>query len=466
MSFADYQFAILDLETTGTRPTKDRITEIGLLQIEAGTVTATWSQLLNPETVIPENIQQITGITPGLIADKPVFDEVSDTLFELLDERIFVAHNARFDYAFLKNSFKRCGYRFSPRILCSVKLSRLLNPDLPSHKLDYLIKHYALHNLQRHRAMNDASAIWDLIKLWIEQHGLECVTSAIEQVLKTSSLPVHLDPQEIDKIPDKPGVYRFYGENDGLLYIGKSVRLKTRVKSHFAADYSSSKEMELAKQVRRIAYDRTAGDISAQLLESALIKKYQPLYNKRLRKHQRLAYFLLEKEKSGYLQLSLKWSDKLPEQSAGRIIGLFRSKRSAQDKLREWAKEHKLCQRLLGLEKKKSGPCFAYQLRQCQGACCGNESSDSYNQRLLQVVDDWFVKIWPYNGPVIYEEKADDMTTFHLIDQWCHLDMQDSQEILLTNNIKTYEFDYDAYKLLQKAFITSEPCHIREVDRK
>ena len=453
MSFADFSFAILDLETTGTSPNRDRITEIGLLEVEAGTVKASWSQLLNPETAIPEPVQAITGINSTLVANKPVFAEIADDLFSMLEGRVFVAHNARFDFGFLKNSFKRCGYQFTPQILCTVKLSRLLNPQFPSHKLDYLIEHYALYCRQRHRAMDDAILLWDLIKCWIDEHGLERVNDAIVQVIKTPALPVHLKLEDIDNIPDRPGIYRFYDENDALLYVGKSVRLKTRVKSHFSSDYTSNKEMKLARQVRRIDYERTAGDISAQLLESSLIKKHQPLYNQRLRKVQRLAYFLLEKDAKGYLQLNLKWSEKLPDNPSGRVVGLFRSKRAAQQKLTEWAKTHHLCQRLLGLEKKKTGPCFAYQLKQCHGACCGQESSDNYNQRLLQVIDEWYVKVWPYAGPVILEEQADDITNFHLVDQWCHLDMQEQKELLSANQISQYDFDYDAYKLLQKAFL-------------
>ena len=145
------------------------------------------------------------------------------------------------------------------------------------------------------------------------------------------------------------------------------------------------------------------------------------------------------------------------------MVGLFRSKRTAQSKLREWAKSYNLCQRLLGLEKKKSGPCFAYQLKQCNGACCGEETRDIYNRRLLQVIDDWYVKVWPYSGPIIIEEKSDDMTSYHLVDQWCHLDMQDNKDMLSITETKTYEFDYDAYKLLQKALMKTEPRYLHQV---
>jgi len=431
-----------------------------LLEVDAGTVKGTWSQLLNPQTAIPEPVQLITGISAQLVSNEPVFIDIADNLYSMLEGRVFVAHNARFDFGFLKNSFKRCGYQFSPQILCTVKLSRLLNPGFPSHKLDYLIEHYALNCRQRHRAMDDAMLLWDLFKCWIDEHGLERVNDAILQVIKTPSLPVHLNIEDINSIPDKPGIYRFYDENDALLYVGKSVRLKTRVKSHFSSDYSSNKEMKLARQVRRIDYQRTAGDFSAQLLESSLIKKHRPLYNQRLRKKQRLTYFIVEQDASGYLCLHLKSSEKLPDNPSGRIVGLFRSKRAALAKLTEWAKKYHLCQRLLGLEKKKTGPCFAYQLKHCHGACCGEESSDDYNHRLLQVIDDWYVNVWPYAGPVIFEEHSDDISNFHLVDQWCHLDMQEHKDQLSLKQNNNYDFDYDAYKLLQKAFLSLPADHI------
>lgn len=462
-SFAEQHFAIVDLETTGTHPLKDRITEIGLIEVDGGTVTGSWSKLLNPQMIIPEQVQFITGIDHDLVKVAPLFDELADGLFSRLEGRILVAHNARFDYAFLKNSFKRLGYQYSPLVLCTVKLSKQLNPQFPAHKLDYLIEHYCLQCSNRHRAMDDAMVLWDLFGCWIKEHGIDRFSEAVSEVLKIGSLPEGLQPDALKKIPARPGVYFFYNNDDVLLYIGKSVNLKTRVRSHFSADHSNNREMEMSRQVTRVEFIRTAADTGAQLLESELIKKHQPIYNRRLRRTQRLAYFLLDKNDDGYFCLQLKSTESLPENPQGRVVGPFRSRRSAEAKLRDWAKSHQLCHVLTGLEKKSgkknnsmsNGGCFAFQLKQCQGACCGKESAESYNARLMSVIDDWQVKAWPYSGPVVFEESANDMTQYHLVDQWCHLGTQDDISKLTLNDGQTYEFDYDAYKLLSKAFAQS-----------
>ena len=450
---ADYRFAIVDIETTGGRANHDRITEIGLIGIENATVSDAWSQLVNPEMPIPGAIQLLTGIHSADVLDKPVFPMIAEELYALLQERILVAHNARFDYSFLRNSFKRLGRSYSPPVLCTVKLSRFLNPERPTHKLDHLIQVYGLYCARRHRAMDDAAVLWDLIKCWIKEHGITRVLQGIESVMKHPALPPNLDPGDIDPIPDLPGVYLFYGKNDALLYVGKSIKLKTRIMSHFSADHAHHKEMRIAQQVCRIEIRRTAGDLGARLLESRLIKKLRPLYNHRLRENRSLVYFLLDKDRQGYLQLKLKNSRQFPEHPCGRIVGLFKSKRAAQAKLREWTDEHGFCQQLTGLEKKSSGPCFAYQLRKCRGACCGGESPAEYNQRLLDVIDDWYLKVWPYNGPRVVEERGEDLTQFHLVDQWCCLDTQSDRERLMIPDAGECRFDLDTYRILSKSLL-------------
>lgn len=446
-SLADFCFAIVDLETTGTRATRDKITEVALIEIEQFTVTESWQQLIDPQTHLPEYIEQLTGISNHQLKGKPAFEEVADMLFAMLDKRILIAHNARFDYAFLRNSFKRLDIDYSPKILCTVKLSRWLNPQFPTHKLDFLIEHYGLYCQQRHRAMHDALALWELLKCWIEQHGVEKVLTGIEQVMKRPAMPVHLTAKDFDKLPDKPGVYLFYGDKNIPLYIGKSIHIKTRVMSHFSADHSNNKEMEIARQVKQIDFQRTAGDLGAQLLESKLIKQLQPIYNHRLRRQSLLCYFLLTQDKDGFYTFKLKQSKTLPTTNSSKIIGLFRSKHAAEEKLREWSVIHGLCPQKLGMEKARKGACFAYQLKKCNGACCGKESQADYNQRILDIINDWEMKVWPYSGAIWIEEAGDDFTQFHLVNQWSHLSTQDTLT-MPSKKPSNIEFDYDTYKIL------------------
>ena len=152
--------AIVDLETTGAHPSWDRVTEIAVLEVDNGDVTSEWSTLVNPDTPIPAAIQALTGISNAMVADAPRFAELAQDLHARLDGRIFVAHNARFDYGFLRSEFERSGLQFSARTLCTVRLSRRLYPDQARHNLDSLITRHRLQCRARHRALGDAEAVW------------------------------------------------------------------------------------------------------------------------------------------------------------------------------------------------------------------------------------------------------------------------------------------------------------------
>src|ERR1043165_5911157 len=136
--------AFVDLETTGTTSTGDRITEIGIVRVADGEFVDEWSTLVNPERSIPEEIRILTGITNEMVRDAPTFGEVRREVFERLDGHVFVAHNARFDYGFLKNEFRRLDVKFTADVLCTVRLSRRLFPEAVGHSLDALIERHRL----------------------------------------------------------------------------------------------------------------------------------------------------------------------------------------------------------------------------------------------------------------------------------------------------------------------------------
>ena len=148
-------FAFLDIETTGGNPQRDRITEIGIRFWRDGQVVGEWQTLLNPETRISGFIEQLTGISNSLVADEPVFADIANELEEQLRGKVLVAHNARFDYGFLKAEFRRLGHLFTAKVLCTVRLSRALYPQHKRHNMDALMARHNLPQVQRHRAMGD-----------------------------------------------------------------------------------------------------------------------------------------------------------------------------------------------------------------------------------------------------------------------------------------------------------------------
>jgi DNA polymerase-3 subunit epsilon len=279
--------AFVDLETTGATATADRITEIGIIEVDADGVRE-WSRLVNPGTPISGFIQNLTGISNAMVADAPPFADVADEVLARLDGRLFIAHNARFDYGFLKNEFKRAGHEFRATVLCTVKLSRKLFPQHARHNLDSLIERHDLSVSSRHRALGDAQLIhqfWNRLQTAVAP---ETLAAAVKALTARPSLPAGLDPAAIDDLPDGPGVYLFYGENDLPLYVGKSKELKKRVLAHFAADHAAAREMNLAQQVRRIECIETGGEIGALLKEAALVKALQPIHNRSLRRNDEL----------------------------------------------------------------------------------------------------------------------------------------------------------------------------------
>lgn len=297
--------AFIDIETTGSNFERDRITEIGIKTLVNNEVTE-WESLLDPETFIPQNIQRLTGISPAMVAGKPNFNEIAHQLKNELAGKIFVAHNARFDYGFIKASFKRMDMDFRPKVLCTVKLSRLLFPQQTRHNLDTII---ATHNLvvsSRHRAMGDADLLLQFWRVCEATVGQERLLAAVNQLVGSVSLPPNINQSVIDAIPDTCGCYVFYGEHNAPLYIGKSINMRSRVMSHFQSALTVRKEMKLSLQVFHIDWIETSGELTALLMESRLIKEQSPSMNIKLRKSKDLSAWQLVKDSLGMGEVSLE----------------------------------------------------------------------------------------------------------------------------------------------------------------
>ncbi|HQR84129.1 MAG TPA: exonuclease domain-containing protein [Polynucleobacter sp.] len=440
--------AFVDIETTGSHFERDRITEIGIKSLVSGEVSV-WEQLINPQVFIPQNIQKLTGIYPEMVADQPVFPDIAKQLKEQLEGKIFVAHNARFDYGFIKASFKRMGMDFKPKVLCTVKLSRLLFPNQARHNLDSIIHAHGLHVSARHRALGDADLLLQFWSVCERLVGSERLLQAVNQLVGNASLPPNIDQALVDSIPDTPGCYIFYGENKTPLYIGKSISLRSRVMSHFQGALTQRKEMKLSLQIRDIDWIDTAGELSALLLESQLIKERMPSMNIKLRRSKDLCAWSLVEDEFGLLLPTLVGHQDLSPGLQDNLYGLFYSKREAHSYLKAVAKKYRLCEALLGLEKRIEGkPCFGFQVKQCGGACIGSSPIALHNLSLKSVFESYRVQVWPYEGPIaIQEGKA-----MIVVDKWCYLGtaMNESELYELADSGEV-DFDLDMYKIIKKA---------------
>ena len=445
----------VDIETTGGNTNRDRITEIAIISMREGEIVSEWSTLVNPLAYIPDYIQNLTGISDDMVRDLPPFEEINNEVYERLSDSVFVAHNARFDYGFLKNEFKRCSKIFRAPVLCTVKLSRNLFPEYKRHNLDNIMDRYDLQCSARHRALGDARVLFDFMQHLYASLEPEQVDEVIKKLLKRPSLPAGINEDDIDELPESPGVYMFYDKRGAPLYIGKSVNIRDRVLSHFSNDHLSAKEMKISQNLAAIEHIETVGELGALLQEAKLIKKRLPIYNHRLRRYDSLSTIQWDASNEDSIPKIID-ADTLEPTSISNHYGLFKTNKKAKDTLRKLAKEHQLCEKLIGMEKGK-GACFAYQLKNCKGACVGEESLLQHQIRMMQALQPLKNKTWPFDGRIGIREVSLNRhyTDIHIFENWCYLGIAHDEEQL--NQLSLFEkeelmFDLDIYKILVKYF--------------
>ncbi|MFD2231424.1 exonuclease domain-containing protein [Alkalimarinus sediminis] len=464
-------FVFIDLETTGGSAPSDRIIEIGLKKVIDGEVVDEWQSLVNPEKTIPPFIENYTGISNEMVQDAPLFSEVACTLKSKLEGAVFVAHNARFDYSFVKSEFRRIHQPFSAKVLCTVKLSRQLYPQYIKHSMDALIARHELPAGPRHRAMGDVDSMLAFFLHALNERGEAEVETVIGKILKRPSLPSHLPADALDELPQTSGVYRFFGENEVLLYVGKANNIYQRVMSHFISDHNTAKGVMMSQSVRRIEWTETAGELGALLLELKQIKTLKPIHNKRSRSVNSLHSFTLVANKSGYLMLQ-------PVQEVdilrlNEFYGLFKSKKIAEKAIQGINTKNELCATLLGLDR-GAGPCFQHKIGRCKGACLGEEDVTRYNLRVQIAFHSLQLKKWPYKSAIGVKERHPftGKTDIHILYGWVHLGTVNSDEALVNFNVDDhvraclegdYRFDEDAYRVITKMLSTPKiSTHIIE----
>ncbi len=451
-SVLDQPLAFVDIETTGGSHFNSRVLEVGVVRVEHSRVVATYKTLLHPEEPIPAFITSLTGITNDDVASSPRFATIADDLAEILDGAVFVAHNVRFDYGFLKMEFERLGAVFHPPLLCTVRLSRRLFPQFRTHKLADLIARHSLSAPARHRAFDDADCLWQFYQLVLGEFDLDTVEAAVQQQLGTPSLPSQLDSAQVAALPDGPGVYIFEDDDGAPLYVGKSVSIRRRVMSHFAADYTKGSEFKLAQAVTKLRAVPTHGELSALLLESDMIKDLQPRYNRALRRRELLTLMLASKTSDGYATVELVDAREIEAGLAGRLLAVYTTAGAAKRSLQTVMTNFRLCPKLLGLEHTKRA-CFLAQLGKCNGACVGSETTREYNDRFRKAFEGQRVVAWPYSGPVLIRERhpALEGSVGFVIDAWClTVRLRELEDGTVETESEVRRFDLDRYRIIRR----------------
>jgi DNA polymerase-3 subunit epsilon len=444
----DSPVAFVDIETTGCTPGMHRIIDVAVIGAQGDAVDFEWQSLVNPGVHVPAGITALTGIDNDMLADAPPFERVARELRERLEGRVFIAHNVRFDYGFIRREFGLMGTNWRSPNLCTVRLSRALYPEMPRHNLDAVMERHDIHIENRHRAMPDAQALlafWRKLRVAWPAADLQ---AALDEACQRATLPAALPPDLADDLPEGPGVYRFMGVDDTLLYVARANNLRERVLDHFRGGPGSSRTQKLVAEVRRIEWTETAGELGAWLLEAREVRERQPAYNRLQRGGERFTWLFEERDAAPRL-VELD-AEVLRSNDA---FGAYRSERDARRALEGLAREHRWCFKLLGLE---SGPgsCFGLQVGRCKGACVGKEPAPLHLARVKIGLLPLRLKPWPHEGPVMLREGAGGRQEWHVIDAWQHLgsfDAGDEDAIAMFAKRRSVgRFDIDAYRMFTR----------------
>jgi DNA polymerase-3 subunit epsilon len=447
----------VDLETTGGMASVDRITEIGIVELDAQGRMTEWSTLVNPQMPIPPFIQGLTGISNEMVAGAPTFAELADEVMARLKGRLFVAHNARFDHGFLKHSFLRMGMDFKTTVLCTVKLSRKVDPQFNRHGLDALIERHGLRvPAARHRALTDAQLLAQFWRVLQSRLSEEALQQAVDELTGRSVWPAQLAPSLLEELPEAHGVYVMWGDGEVALHIGRGPNVRQKVLTHLGADLKAAPPKRHTHLVRRIETHCCAGELGAALLEARLLHRLKPVHNRGLREAQGRGVCTWrltpgQGDDGGAVDtLALGTVRDVTGRAEEAVYGLFGTERDALKTLREIAQNARLCLRALGLEAGAPGqPCTGLRQEQCSGVCVGRESAAEHTSRMRRILADWRLPAWPHEGAIKVREGA----SWHVLDAWRYLGtVHDEAEIDGLLALPRPDFDRDTYKVLS--------CHL------
>ena len=451
----DSPVAFVDVETTGCALGRHRVIDVAVIGARGGDVEFEWQSLVNPGGAVSAGTTALTGIDNDMLAGAPSFGEIAQELRARLAGRVFVAHNVRFDYGFIRREFARVGGEWRAPNLCTVRLSRALYPEMSRHNLDAVMERHGISAASRHRAMPDARVLLEFWRRLRAAWPAQDLQRALDVSALRVTLPAALSPDLPDDLPDEPGVYRFFGAGehgpDTLLYVSRANNLRERVLDHFRAGGHDARDQKIAAQVRRVEWTETAGELGAQLLEVRQIRDSQPAYNRQAHGAEQRFSWLFD-DGSAAPQLVELSGEVL---RTGNAYGTWRSAADARRALEGLARGRRWCLKLLGLEPGE-GSCFGYQVGRCDGACVGQVPAVMHLARVKIELMPQRLRPWPHPGPMVCCEGAGERVQYHVIDGWQHLATVDPADCdlpldeLARAAASRHAFDYDEYRILTR----------------
>ena len=372
-------YAILDIETTGGKYDEEGITEIAIYRHDGETITDQFSSLVNPQIEIQPFVQKLTGISGKMLQNAPKFYEIAKRVVQITEDCVIVAHNAAFDYRILQTEFRRLGFAFERKSLCTVSLSQLLLPDQPAYSLGKLVRNLGIPFSDQHRAQGDAKVTVKLFELLLEK-------DLHKNILKahiSSEHPNKVPPkflEVIDGLPSEMGVYYIHNSKNEIIYIGKSNNIKKRILNHLTG--KSKKARVIQNEIHKVTFALTGGELVSLLKEQNEIKTNAPKLNKAMK------YRIFP------MGIRLDDSVEYPELIVEQIkkehtyFSVYKNSKSAKSAIFNWTENYGICFKKTSLSN-KTGACFLHEVNKCDGACTGKETSDSYRKKIKLLLADF-----------------------------------------------------------------------------
>lgn len=400
------EFAVLDVETTGLSPSRNRIIEIGALIVQGDATRGTFAELVNPGRKIPDFIARFTGIASEMVVRAPKAEKVLPDLVDFLGRRPVVGHNVSFDLNFLGYEAQRLGGNlfFPTEGIDMIVLARRFLPGVRRVKLDVLASRLGVQAHERHRALGDAQTTADILRLLLARAKAEgCHTLAdlraalaefagkappargmVGEARPTGSM--YLNPAWRRDFPTQPGVYLMRDELGKVIYVGKAKCLRDRLASYYNHPLGYTRKMDgLLQNVQAIETRVLGSELEALLVESRLIKELQPRYNVQLRNYEQYPFIKID-VKADFPRV---FATREVRADGGRYFGPFSSRRAVDATIEVIQKLFPIrtCTRALPPAAKPSDPCLRYHMGRCAAPCKGGASREAYQAMIDEVVD-------------------------------------------------------------------------------
>ena len=383
-SLQSAEYLAVDVETNGLGGDRCELTEIGTVLVGGGELHDTWESLVRPAQPLTRGIERFTGITQGMVDRAPAPEEVLPEIARSIEGRVLVAHNASFDTRVLRQAFDRCGIDWpKPPVICTVAMARKFAPLVRQRKLALLAESLGIEVEGVHRALPDALTCARVFCALFPRLCANARSVAEAGILLRSRQstrraarpagrrrPVEERP-DLSELPDDPGVYIFRDERGRPLYVGKSVSLRTRARSHFCAPSGWTERAEV------VDYRPTHSELGALVLENRLIKEWQPAGNRQLKHTDRWIYLRCR------LDIPYPVLEVSDKPAAGRAvsIGPLNGRQAAGELADHLTSLFRLrhCGRTM---KRREHPSIYGQMGRCCSPCLGDLDPNAYRRQV------------------------------------------------------------------------------------